>query len=145
MKEKRMLYFAYGSNMNHDQMRHRCKGAKFIAKAYLENYAFVYDGYSSARYGAVANIIPEEGIVVWGGLWEIGDDDLTRLDSYEGYPFSYDRKDVVVKDEAGREYHAFLYFRKHRNPGTPSDYYRSVVIEGARDCGLSEDYIDENL
>jgi len=74
VKEKRMLYFAYGSNMNHDQMRHRCTGTKFIVKAYLENYAFVYDSYSSARYGAVANIIPEEGSVVWGGLWEIGDD-----------------------------------------------------------------------
>lgn len=80
-----------------------------------------------------------------GGLWEIGDEDLRRLDRYEGYPFSYDRKDVVVKDDTGREYHALVYFRKHRNPGTPSDYYRSIVIEGAIDCGLPEDYIEEKL
>ena len=27
-----MLYFAYGSNLNHRQMKHRCSGSKFIKK-----------------------------------------------------------------------------------------------------------------
>ena len=28
-----MLYFAYGSNLNHKQMKTRCKGAKYIKKS----------------------------------------------------------------------------------------------------------------
>ena len=27
-----MLYFAYGSNLNHHQMNNRCDGAKYIKK-----------------------------------------------------------------------------------------------------------------
>ena len=50
-------YFAYGSNMNHKQMKSRCPDSHFLKRAYLEGYKFAYDGYSKTRNGAVANII----------------------------------------------------------------------------------------
>ena len=33
-----MLYFAYGSNLNHFQMKRRCKDAIFIKKFDLKGY-----------------------------------------------------------------------------------------------------------
>ena len=33
-----MLYFAYGSNLNHFQMKRRCKDSKFIKKINLKGY-----------------------------------------------------------------------------------------------------------
>ncbi len=71
-----MYYFAYGSNMNHKQMKKRYPNSKFIKRAFLEGYEFVYDGYSAILKGAVANIIKSPSDKVWGGLFEINEDDL---------------------------------------------------------------------
>ncbi len=55
-----MKYFAYGSNMNHKQMKQQCPESKFLKRAYLDDYSLIYDGYSKSRDGAVANIIKSE-------------------------------------------------------------------------------------
>ena len=140
-----IYYFAYGSNMNHKQMKERCKSAKFLCRAYLENYDFVYDGYSSLRKGAVANIVPKEKSVVWGGLWEIDEEDMKKLDCYEGHPNVYTREKVIVKDDNNKEYCAIVYLRDPRELNNPSDEYRKTVIEGAITCGLPNEYIEEKL
>ena len=36
--QKKITYFAYGSNMNPDQMKTRCPGAEAICPAKLRNY-----------------------------------------------------------------------------------------------------------
>lgn len=140
-------YFAYGSNMNFKQMKKRCKNAQFLCRAYLEGYKFVYDGYSSKREGAVANIIPtnNKNNIVWGGLWLITKEDLEELDKYEGYPYSYDRQRVRVKNEKGEEFEAWVYLRSPKEPGKPSESYLKIILEGARDCNLPEDYILASL
>ena len=33
-----MLYFAYGSNLHHFQMKRRCKDSKFLKKINLKNF-----------------------------------------------------------------------------------------------------------
>lgn len=142
-----MYYFAYGSNMNHQQMKKRCPNSRFIKRAFLERYKFVYDGYSSTRNGAVANVIEtgRKDDIVWGGLFEINEDNLSALDCYEGYPKSYDRKNTEVKDDDGKCYDAIIYFRTGKSEGKASQEYRNIVIQGAKDCGLPIEYIKNNL
>ncbi|MEO0302046.1 MAG: gamma-glutamylcyclotransferase family protein [candidate division WOR-3 bacterium] len=140
-----MFYFAYGSNLNHKQMKERCPNSKFFKRAYLEGYMFVYDGYSPFRKGAVANIVPEEKSIVWGAIWEIDEHSLKELDRYEGYPHSYKRKIVKVKDDDGNEYEAWVYYREGEKEGIPSREYRKTIFEGAKECGLPEDYIKESI
>lgn len=71
------MYYAYGSNMNHKQMKERCPDSRFLKRVYLKGYRFVYDGYSVIRKGPVANIIETKNgdDVVWGGLFEISEND----------------------------------------------------------------------
>ena len=138
-------YFAYGSNMNFAQMRTRCPQSRFVRRATLRGYSFVYDGFSKSRKGAVANIIECEGGIVWGGVFEIDEDCLKKLDSCENYPNSYDRKHLDVQADSGDTFNAIAYFRIGRKPGKPSSAYRQIVIQGARDCGLPEKYIEEYL
>lgn len=142
-----MYYFAYGSNMNHEQMKKRCgeKNFKFIDKAYLNGYKFVYDGYSEYRKGAVANIVKSKNGKVWGGLYEINETCLKKLDEYEDYPHAYNRKEVEVFTEDGKKFVAWVYLREPRKPGNPSTVYRKIVLQGAKDCNLPEDYIKEFL
>ena len=37
-----MLYFAYGSNLNHFQMKRRCKESRFIKKYELKNFKLTF-------------------------------------------------------------------------------------------------------
>ncbi len=140
-----MLYFAYASNMNHAQMKERCPGGRFLKPAVLSGYRFVYDGYSVARQGATANIVNSGVDRVLGALFEITEKDRLELDAYEGYPKAYDRKDVEVRDGEGKAYKAMAYFRTGRALGKPHPDYEKVVLEGAKDCGLPEDYVDKYL
>ena len=37
-----MLYFAYGSNLNHFQMKRRCKDSVFLKKINLKNFKLTF-------------------------------------------------------------------------------------------------------
>jgi hypothetical protein len=42
------LYFAYGSNMNFNQMQIRCPGSIFLSPAYLKDWLYFINGDSYA-------------------------------------------------------------------------------------------------
>lgn len=141
-----MLYFAYGSNMNKEQMAKRCKGAKFLGVARLDSYKFVFDGSSKLRGCAVANVIPDVSSFVLGGLWEISTENRSSLDCYEGYPDSYHRIEVSLTTSDGKRIdNVLIYLRSPKQLGVPSDSYRNICIQGAHDCGLPEEYINKIL
>jgi len=141
-----MYYFAYGSNMNHKQMQRRCPNSKFIKPVYLENAKFIYDGKSIAwNEKAVANIVTIDAGQVWGGIFEIDEDNLAELDCCEGFPKSYGKGIVNVKDEEGNVFQAWAYYRAGEKQGVPSTSYRNIILQGAKDCGLPEEYIKDNL
>jgi gamma-glutamylcyclotransferase (GGCT)/AIG2-like uncharacterized protein YtfP len=140
-----MLYFAYASNMNQAQMKDRCPGGRFLKAVFLEGHRFVYDGYSVTRQGSTANIIRSAVDFVRGGLFEITQKDREALDVHEGYPKDYDRKIVEVKDAQGKAYAALTYFRPARALGKPHPDYERLILDGARDCKLPEEYIDRYL
>ena len=50
------LYFAYGSNINLDQMAQRCPDAQVVGPVTLENYELLFRG--NLRGAGVATIAP---------------------------------------------------------------------------------------
>ena len=76
------LYVAYGSNLNHYQMRGRCPGSEFVGTGVVENHELQFKG---SLHGAHATIAPKEGSSVPVGVWRIQERDESRLDLYEGY------------------------------------------------------------
>ena len=79
-----MLYFAYGSNLNHFQMKRRCKDSIFIKKINLKGYALNF----RSKYRA-ADIEKKSNSIVPGGLYEISKSDEKKLDLYEDFPNLY--------------------------------------------------------
>ena len=61
-----MLYFAYGSNLNHFQMKRRCKDSIYLKKINLRNFKLTF----RSKYRA-ADIEPKKNSIVPGGLFEI--------------------------------------------------------------------------
>ena len=90
-----MLYFAYGSNLNHFQMKRRCKDSIFIKKINLKNFTLTF----RSKYKA-ADIEFKKNSIVTGGLFEISKSDEKKLDVYEDYPILY------------KKYY-FYYYRKN--------------------------------
>lgn len=76
------LYFAYGSNINLEQMAQRCPDAQVVGPVTLENYELLFRG--NLRGNGVATIAPREGSTVHGLLWNITPKCERALDYYEG-------------------------------------------------------------
>ena len=126
------LYFAYGSNINLDQMAYRCPDAQVVGPVTLENYELLF------RRGGFATIGPKEGETVTGLLWSITRACEQSLDHYEGYPRFYDKQMVTVRDSEGRSLSAMVYIMdaRFREPMLPSSSYYCGILEGYRQNGL---------
>ena len=131
-----MLYFAYGSNLNHFQMKRRCKDSIYIKKIDLKNFKLTF----RSKYKA-ADIEPKKDSFVPGGLFEISKSDEKKLDIYEDFPilykkfyFDYDKKKVMTYTMVNKT--PFRY---------PTERYLNIVKKGYSDCNLDQKYLREAL
>ena len=126
------LYFAYGSNINLDQMSYRCPAAQVVGPVTLEGYELLFRG------SGVATIGPKKGGKVHGLLWKITPDCERSLDRYEGYPYLYGKMPVAVKDQSGQEYTVMAYVmsKRYLTPAIPPESYYQGILEGYRQNGL---------
>jgi gamma-glutamylcyclotransferase (GGCT)/AIG2-like uncharacterized protein YtfP len=125
------IYFAYGSNLNKEQMSHRCPAAECIGKYTMHNARLVFRG--------VADVVYEEGASVPGGLWKITPECEEALDAYEGLRSGLYRKIYVALPKPIRgEYQIMLYVMNSTGIMPPSEYYLGVIREGYRDFGLKQ-------
>ncbi|MDP2920433.1 MAG: gamma-glutamylcyclotransferase family protein [Dehalococcoidia bacterium] len=132
-----MDYFAYGSNLDKQQMRQRCPDAKPRFSVVLPHYKLAFTGWSREWKGGTATIKPVRGEKVAGAVYDIPEKDLQRLNRYEDYPTTYNRVNVLVLTDDGQAIKAFTYVK--RNPGDeskPSPEYLAVIRQGYRDWGI---------
>jgi gamma-glutamylcyclotransferase (GGCT)/AIG2-like uncharacterized protein YtfP len=74
---------------------------------------------------------------VEGGVYEISDRDLRRLDNLEGYPGQANRINVTVFTEAGQALKAVTYVKIAQSEETkPSVEYLTLIKQGYRDWGI---------
>ena len=78
------LYFAYGANMHPGYMSRRCPAAVAIKKIELQEWEL--------KFYTHATILPKEHASVPGVLWTVTEECESLLDSYEGYPTYYTKR-----------------------------------------------------
>ena len=131
-----MLYFAYGSNLNHFQMKRRCKDSIFLKKINLKDFRLTF----RSKYRA-ADIEIKKNSIVPGGLFEISKSDEKKLDVYEDFPilykkyyFSYYGKKIMTYTMVNKT--KFRY---------PTERYFNIVKKGYNDCDLDLKYLQKAL
>lgn len=139
-------YFAYGSNINLQQMALRCPNARVVGPCVPENYELLFRG-NGGGFG-VATIAAKEGSRVHGLLWKITDHCEKSLDIYEGYPHLYKKAPVTVKNSKGKQISVMAYIMNdERNlaPVPPSNSYYDSIDAGFKQNGLPETSLREAL
>jgi gamma-glutamylcyclotransferase (GGCT)/AIG2-like uncharacterized protein YtfP len=147
--ETKKLYFAYGSNLNKEDLQDWClkEGRPYplgekIGNAYLADMQLVFNYDSKRRKGGALNIRHRLGQATPGVLYKIDAEGWETLDIREGAPNVYKHLDVMALTEDGREYDAATYqVHSSMTEGgfvKPGPEYLQVLKKGLSDHGINE-------
>jgi len=127
-----VLYFAYGSNLHHRQMKKRCGDSIFLKKINLKDFKLTF----RSKYKA-ADIQKKKKSIVPGALFKISKNDEKKLDVYEDFPtlykkyyFRYYGKKIMTYTMVKKSPFKF-----------PTKRYLNIVTKGYKDCKLDEKYL----
>ena len=129
-----MKYIAYGSNINLEQMRHRCPHSKVIGTGVIEDYELEFRG--------VATIVPKKGASVPVLIWDLDKRDLPSMNRYEGYPRLY-RQEKLNFQIDGKPQKGMAYLMNYGRISRPTSFYYKTILQGYRENGLDERFLKE--
>lgn len=134
------LYFAYGSNLDLEQMAQRCPDAEIVGPVRLENYELRFRG------SGFATVAPKKGSVVYGLVWKLTPNCEQSLDRYEGYPRHYIKEAVTVQTADGSKIPVMAYIMAEpmcRQPALPYPRYYRAIQQGFEANGLPVESLEE--
>ena len=131
-----MLYFAYGSNLNHFQMKKRCKDSVFLKKINLKDFKLTF----RSKYRA-ADIEPKKNSIVPGALFKISKSDEIKLDVYEDFPILYKKHYFY---HHGKKVMTYIMVKKTLFT-FPTEKYLNIIKQGYKDCNLDKQFLLEAL
>ena len=140
---KSRFYIAYGSNLNLQQMKHRCPTAEVVGTAVLRNWKLWFRG---GNGGAVATVERERGCEVPVLVWRIQPQDERALDRYEGWPHLY-RKETLRLTVNGKRVYAMVYIMNEAGHpyGVPSAGYLNTIRDGYGSANFNADILYDAL
>jgi gamma-glutamylcyclotransferase (GGCT)/AIG2-like uncharacterized protein YtfP len=128
------FYFAYGMNTNVNEMTLRCPNAVNLGKCTLKNFDLKF------RHHADIDLVP--GSEMEGVLWYITSKCEKALDGLEGYPYYYNKINVVVNDNII----AMAYIMNEKGlEEPPSIQYENCLIDGYSFNGLDVDKLTSKI
>lgn len=148
-----MHYFAYGSNLDPEQMQRRCPGHTVVGLGELRDHKLTFPLTSHDWGGGVASVGVAHGASVWGMVFELTDEDLAALDRYEGYRGPGDQHNLYDRESASvqlvraddgsfpRRLRTWIYLAQSANPSPPSRRYLDAILGGARHFRLPAEYV----
>lgn len=98
----KFLYFAYGSNVDSERMKGRSVNFESSEAAVLEDYELNFHKRSKKFFDrGFANVSPAKGKHVEGVLYQLSEEDILKLDKFEGCPLHYERVTLPVVLKTG--------------------------------------------
>ena len=139
-----LWYFAYGSNLCHAIfVKRRGLQPLEIRRARLDGHRLTFDLPVGRGERGVANIVADSAAATWGVCYLLDATACDHLDRTEGVDRGYYRRlEVSVVTDDGASLAAFAYQGSTSVAGRkPSQRYLGLLLEGAREHGLPEEWI----
>jgi hypothetical protein len=138
---KNTLYFAYTALLDPARLQAVAPGAKFAFTAHFPETKLSF--VRSDDDMAVPSLIADSGHTVWGGVFEIPDDQVASLieaEEAEGRVAGWDQKAV---DREGNKHDCLTFVAKGSPNGDhrPESDYLRAMIEGARFWSLPAGWV----
>ena len=151
-----MLYFGYGSNLDHEDWTRWCTkkqldptGLKEIGPAWIDGFVLDFNYYSSSREAGAANLtwVASGMAATPGALFEIDEYTRDALDRKEGHPTHYRRVEKIVHTADGQSHRAYTYIRESEESQfhAPSDEYVELIRNGLLRLNLPTTWLDSSL
>ena len=136
-----LLYFAYGSNLHVPRMTARVPSARTVAVARLPGFRLAFR--KRAADGSMkCDVEPAEDATVWGVVYRLDAAHLPNLDAAEGEGYARVTH-TVTRADGEVDFEAVTYRARDGwlGEGRPHDWYRDLVLVGARDHRLPEPWV----
>jgi len=128
-----IYYFAYGSNLNHQQMKNtRCVGSKYLKTFFLKDYKLIFCHPIKLNKFGYANVVKKKGSRTPGGIWKITKEHEKILDEYEQFPGIYQKEYFYLNEKKIMFYIMKKYYLKN-----PPKSYIDIINEGYKNCNIN--------
>jgi gamma-glutamylcyclotransferase len=140
-----MKFFLYGDNLNPTQLKRRAPEHKFLYLATLADHTVTFCRWSSQWRCGLASIAPSPGEMVWGGIFELTEEDLKIMDQFENEvpPGAYRHLQITVVNETGEKELVTTYAANPIGKFKPKDHYLDWVLKGLKHWKLPKECIEQ--
>jgi AIG2-like family len=135
------LYAAYGTNLDPNRMGERCPHSPLRATGWLQGWRLTFGGEEHGWDGALATIVQDPFEQVFVALYDITDDDVAALDSWDSADTGLFRKTKVRISTLTEEVVAWVYVLDAYEGGLPSASYLGVLADAAEAADAPADYV----
>jgi gamma-glutamylcyclotransferase len=137
-------YFAYGSNMDEQNMSILCPSSRCLGAARLEDFRLAFRRRSRVTHTGVADILSALGESTWGVFYELDNVDLGALDYKEGRGFAYtriERRVQLARDGSRRDATMYTVIAKTQYEVAPSHAYLARMLAAASRHAFPAEYL----
>ena len=134
------LYAAYGTNMDPRRMLERCPHSPLQGTGWLQGWRLTFGGEDLGWDGALATIVQDAFEQVFVAVYDVTDEDVAVLDSWEGPPGLYRKTSLRIATLTG-EALCWAYVLDAYEGGLPSASYLGVLAEAAEAADAPDDYV----
>jgi len=132
---KRILYFAFGSNLLSERLFRRVGFCRYINNYILEGYSLEFN------CSGFANIVPNLGEQVEGALYELSPEQLKYLNEYEGFYAAQFFDSPLYPDCIIVAYIGLERVIQQSRHVLPERNYISIILEGMIEKHIEINYI----
>jgi len=135
------LYAAYASNLDPHRMLERCPHSPLRTTGWLLGWRLTFGGEDLGWDGALATIVEDPIEQVFVAVYDVTDDDESRLDGWESADSGLYRKTRVRVTTLLGEQVAWTYVLDAYEGGLPSASYLGILAEAAQAADAPDDYV----
>jgi len=139
-----MKFFIYADNLNPSQLKRQAPEHTFLFNAYLPDHTIKFGRWSTQWRCGLATVAPSQGERVWGGVFDLTEEDLKALDQFEGDlpEGAFHHLEVTVVTEDGQKEFVTTHVANTVGKFRVKDHYLDWIIAGVRHWKLPDECLE---